>query len=350
MNLVYIVSSLLAFFISLLGIKLSLKYFPRWGIMDRQESHSIHKKAVIRGGGLAIFLAFIFTVMIVLPEWKPFLGMMLGATLIVGVNFIDDIRSLPWYLRLGVEFVAAILVIWFGVDIDIITSPFGGIIDLSWGAFTVAGFEISPLADGFAIIWIVGLMNVFNWLDGLNGLAGGVGAIASLVLFSLSLLPFIHQPEMAIIAIILFGAIMGFFPFNFFKGQIKLGDTGSKFLGFMFAVTAILNKGKLATFGLVLGLPLIDFAWVIFRRMFIDQVSIFRGDQGHFHHRMLKAGFTQKQTVVVLWTISAIFGVLALVLRNAQQKLIGLLIMFLVLVGFAIWVVKRGQGESKTKN
>jgi len=337
----YLPSALLAFTFSLLGILLSLRYFPKWGIVDRKEDHSIHRKIGVRAGGLSIFVGFLIAISIYYPIDLRFIGVLSAAALVVIVNFIDDAKNISRYWRLFFDIVVALIVIGFGVGIENITKPFGGVIDLSVGTFNFYGIEISPLADFLAMVWIVGVMNVMNWLDGLDGLAGGVAGIASLTLFGLSLLPFVYQPEMALVAITLFGAIMGFLPFNFYDGRIKLGDTGSKFLGFMLAVTAILNQGKVATFFLVLGLPILDAAWVILRRIFVERRSPFKGDTGHFHHRLLRAGFSRRKTVLILWAIAAMFGVLALVLSNATEKLIALVSMTVVLVLFFSWIVKK---------
>lgn len=332
---------IIAFTISLIGTLFSLKYFPRWGIVDRQESHSTHTHIGVRAGGLSIALAFLSTMFLFFEGFEHITGVVIASILIVIVNFIDDVKNISRYFRFFVEIIAAGIVVAAGVGMVAITSPFGGFYDLTVGTFTLWGIEISPIADLITMVWIVGLMNVINWLDGMDGLAGGVSSIAAFVLFILSLSPFVAQSEMALVAVILFASIMGFLPFNFYDGRIKLGDTGSKFIGFILAVTAILNQGKMATFALVLGLPILDAAWVIMRRIFIDKKSPFHGDQGHFHHRLLRAGFSKRQTVVIMWCFAMSFGILALLLHNARAKLWGLLIMMLIFVIWSIWILKR---------
>jgi len=343
----YILAFSIALIISLIGILLSLKYFPKFGIVDRMESHSTHKKIGVRGGGLAISIAFFITITIFVPDLIKYWGVFLASIIIVGINFWDDVKNISRYFRLAMEVLAAFIVIFSGIGIETITSPFGGFFDLQVGTFSLYGVEISPVADFFLILWVVGLMNAVNWLDGLNGLAGGISGISSIVLFVLSLLPFVNQPEMAIFAIILFGSILGFLPFNFYDGRIKLGDTGAKFLGFMLAITAVLNKGKVATFFLVLGVPILDFLWVFFRRIFIDKKSPFHGDKSHFHHRLLKANFTEKQTVIIMWGISLLFGLVALLLDNALQKLVALIVMLLSLSVLNLWIVRKGSDSKK---
>ena len=322
---------------------LSLRYFPRFGIIDRMEAHSTHTKMAVRGGGLSIFIAFCLTLLLFLDIPKHFIGVFIALSLIVCINFIDDMKNISRILRLTIEIIAAVVIVSSGVGMETITSPFGGYIDLTTGTFDFLGIEISPLADVITIFWMVAMMNVMNWMDGVDGLAGGVSAISSFVLFVLSLLPFVDQPDMALLAIILFGAIMGFLPFNFFVGSIKLGDTGSKFLGCILAITAILNQGKIATFFLVLGLPIFDFIWVIGRRLFIDKKSPMIGDTNHFHHRLIRAGFSKKQTTLIMWSISLVFGILALVLDNAFEKLLGLLGMMVVLFIFSWLVVQKDK-------
>lgn len=339
----YITGLLSALLLSTIGILLSLKYFPKWGIVDRREAHSTHIKTAVRGGGLAIGLTF-FVVAFALGGLSGNVqALVFPALIVLIINFLDDAFNINRYLRLATDIGVGILVITSGVGIETITSPFGGFWDLTGHSFMLGSIEISPIADTLALLWIVAMMNVLNWVDGLDGLAGGIAAITAFVLFGLSLLPIVNQPTTALLAIILFGSIMGFLPFNFFAGSIKLGDTGAKFLGFTLAVLALINQGKFATFALVLGLPLFDFGWVLFRRICIEKKSPFHGDTGHFHHRLLRAGFSRRSTVLIMWCISAIFGSMALFLSTAWHKLLGLIGMGIFLLLLAVFVYRKEE-------
>lgn len=346
----YLYPALVAFGISLMGILLSLKYFPKWGIVDRQEKHSTHTRIGVRGGGLAISIAFLVTMFFFFEDFYHITGVIVASILIVFVNFVDDAKNISRYFRLFIEIIAAGIIILSGVGMESITSPFGGFYDLTVGSFMLGGFEISPIADIIALVWMVGLMNAINWLDGVDGLAGGITSIAAFILFILSLSPIVGQPEMALMAIILFASILGFLPFNFYDGRIKLGDTGAKFIGFILAITAILNQGKIATFVLVLGLPILDAVWVVLRRVFIDRKSPFHGDKGHFHHRLQRAGFSKRMTVIIIALFSVAFGMLSLILNNAQEKLIGLIGMSMLFILFSLWVSNKEKiNKSFTK-
>jgi UDP-GlcNAc:undecaprenyl-phosphate GlcNAc-1-phosphate transferase len=313
--------------------------------MDRVERHSTHLVPALRGGGIAIFITFFLIVFFVLPIDRKLLGLFFGALIVLIVNIVDDwggVKVSPAE-RLFWEIIGIFVIIGSGIGIDNITNPFGGVIaldairyDLS---FLGAGHGIMPLSDIFTVIWILLMVNVMNWLDGLDGLASGVSGICALTLFFLSLLPFVNQPNMAMMALILFGAIIGFLPFNFFGGKIKLGDSGATVIGFILAVMAILNQGKIATFFLILGLPILDAFWVILRRIFVDKKSPFKGDKKHFHHRLLQIGFTKKRAVYVIWIYSAIFSLIALLLQGADKKLMAIIIMTVLMVVFSLIVV-----------
>lgn len=190
---------------------------------------------------------------------------------------------------------------------------------------------------------------MLNWLDGLDGLATGISGISALTLFGLALLPFVNQPDMATLALILAGSLVAFLIFNFYPAKIRLGDSGSTFLGFTLAVLAIFASGKIATFFLVLGLPLLDVAWVIFRRVFVEKKSPFHGDQKHFHHRLLSLGFSERKVVLVYYFFCASFGTIALILQGARQKMLAILTLLLATAVFASWAVLKGKKQESFK-
>jgi UDP-GlcNAc:undecaprenyl-phosphate GlcNAc-1-phosphate transferase len=169
-------------------------------------------------------------------------------------------------------------------------------------------------------LWIVLMINVINWLDGVDGLASGVGLIASIILFILSISKEVNQVSTAILSIVLAGSLLGFLPFNFNPAKIFLGDIGSMFIGFMLAIFAIISGGKFATAALVLGLPILDALWVIASRLINHQVP-WQADRRHLHHRLLDAGFSQRQSVLFLYAVSIFFGIIALQ-SGTHQKLI----------------------------
>jgi len=349
--IIYILLFLLSIALSFVLTKVLIVFLPKLGFMDRQEKHSTHRIPAIRGGGIAIFLSFFLVVFFVVPIDRKILGLFFGALIVLIVNVFDDCGrfKISPKQRLFWEVIAVFVVIFSGIGIDNITNPFGGVLALDSIRFELPifgkGHGIMPLADIFTFVWVLLMINVMNWIDGLDGLASGVSIISALTLFCLSLLPIVNQPNMAMLAICLVGAIIGFFPFNFFHGKIKLGDSGATFLGFVLAVLAILNKGKIATFFLILGLPILDAFWVILRRIFIDKKSPFKGDKKHFHHRLLQIGLTKRQVVYVIWVYSALFGSISLFFQGAEKKLISIIVMSIIMLLFSLFVMFLSRGK-----
>lgn len=311
----------------------------RYGFMDRREAHSTHRDARPRGGGVIIFLVFAVAVLLLLPHDHRLIGLLIGALVILIPNFIDDrTNGIPWWGRLLSEIAGAGIVIWSGVGINALSNPLSG----------EAVFFSPMLSAAFTVVWIVVSINAMNWLDGLDGLATGVGAIAALTIFALALLPYVNQPEMATMAIALAGALLGFLVYNFYPASIKLGDAGATFLGFMLAVLAVYASGKIATFFLVLGLPLLDVVWVIFRRVVMERKSPFSGDRKHFHHRLLALGLRVPTVVLIFYGFSSLYGATALLVQGAQQKLLAILMMTATTVVLATFVVARTKRDDST--
>ena len=198
------------------------------------------------------------------------------------------------------QFICGFIIVGFGIKIWWVHNPLGGlnIILDNWTYFLVP-------------IWVVLIMNVLNWFDGVDGLTPSVSLVTLVILFFLSISPAVNQPSTALLCAILAGSVLGFLPFNWNPAKIFLGDTGSGFLGLMIATFAIISGAKLATAFLVLGIPILDALVVIFSRL-KNKKSIFSADKTHLHHRFLGAGFSVRQTVVVISLISLAFGIVAL--------------------------------------
>lgn len=331
------------------------------GAIDYPSKIKIHKKPTPRLGGVAVFLAFLFLVVFDLIwghrivgealEMKHVLGLLIGGAIIVGTGVIDDVRGLkPGYKFLG-QVIAALVVIFSGIGIDFLTSPFGSSLELDLiripVGFLESSFQIVLLADLFALIWILGMVNTANFLDGLDGLVGGIGLIASFVLFFLSLRPEVSQPEVAYLAAVFGGAILGFLIFNFHPAKIFAGDSGAMLIGFVIGTLAIINGAKIATALLIMGFPILDVAWAILRRL-IKGKSPFKGDKKHFHHRLLELGLSQRQAVLVFYFFGICFGLAAFLLQGSWLKMIALLILGGLMMGITYLVVK-GVGLKKKR-
>ncbi len=325
------------------------------GIVDQPdaEGRKIHKRPIAYLGGVAIFVGFLAGVAVFLPGSRQLDALIAGCAILVVIGVIDDIRGLSPGVKLVGQFVAAGVALAGGIGITTLTNPFGGIIDLSWGrtSFEVATvhFHITPVANALSLLWMVGLANTINFLDGLDGLASGVSAIAALVMFGVAVGPHVNQPEVALLAIILAGAALGFLPYNFYPARIFMGDSGAYFLGLCLAMLAIYSGAKLATTVLVLGFPIVDALWVATRRL-ARGTSPFRADRRHFHHLLLDAGMTQRQAVLLLYAVSALFGVVALRVGSFDKllALIAVVVLMACAITALLWRdwVRRGKAAS----
>lgn len=299
-------------------------------ILAQPGERKIHTKPVAYLGGVAIFLGFLLPAIAFLPISRRFVSLIVGITMLVVVGVIDDMKPVnPWF-KLGWQILAACVVLAGGIGIQVITNPFGGVIDLTAGRFAVGPYHVTPIGNFLTVLWIVGLVNVVNFMDGLDGLAAGVSAISAFVLFCLAISGGVHQPQVAILAIITVGAALGFLPYNFFPAKIFMGDGGAYFLGTVLALLAVYSGGKLATAGLVLGFAIFDGVWAVIRRL-LNKRSPFSPDRHHIHHLLLDAGLSQRAAVLVLYGVSASFGALAL-LGNAQVKAVGFVILLLTMI------------------
>ena len=303
--------NVLAFMIAL-GVALILTpaviaFARRTGALDKPDARKVHARPIPRIGGIGIYAAFMASILVQLifvdltPEFMTSLiGLMVGGTIIVTIGIIDDYCDLPAKVKLlGQIIAAAVLVIGFDVRIDFVTDPLGDFIYLEFFAIPAT------------IFWIVGLTNTVNLIDGLDGLAAGVSTIAAVTIFLVAL-----QQNFLLVAVVtaaLAGAAFGFLYYNFNPARIFMGDTGSMFLGFMLSGISVIGAVKsAATIALIvpilaLGLPILDTAFAIVRRK-LAGVPIMKPDKGHLHHRLLSLGFTQRQAVLLMYTISALLG------------------------------------------
>ncbi len=329
------------------------RYALAHGIVDLPSANrKIHTREVAYLGGVAIFAAFVITVMILLPMSRQLASLLLGCLILVAVGVLDDIRDLSPGIKLAGQFLAAGVALAGGIGITAVTNPFGGVIDLSWGRtnFEVLGaqFHITPIANILSLLWMVGLANTINFLDGLDGLACGVSGIAAVVMFVVAVRPNVHQPAVALLAIILAGAALGFLPHNFYPAKIFMGDSGAYFLGLTLAMLSIYSGAKLATAALVLGFPILDALWAAVRRI-MRGVSPFKADRQHFHHLLLEAGLNQRQAVLVVYAVVALFGMVALT-SSSMVKLIGfgVLVCMMVLAMGGLFLRDLHQRRSKS--
>ncbi len=277
-----------------------------------RDGRRVHDHPIPRMGGLAIFLGFLISVVLFIDITREVRGILLGAVLIVACGAIDDVISLRAWIKLLVQIAAAVVAVLHGVVIEVFRNPniFSDNEALILGA----------LAVPVTILWIVGITNSVNLIDGLDGLAVGVSTIASTTMFVVALL--VSEGGVAVILAALMGACLGFMPYNLNPAKIFMGDTGSLLLGYVLATVSVVGMFKfyaIVTFVvpiLALFLPLFDTLCAIVRRLLRGQ-SPMHPDRGHLHHRLIDMGLSQKQAVAVLYSLSAVLGLCAVVLATS---------------------------------
>ncbi len=336
--MIYAIVFLVSFGLSALLMPQAKKLAFTIGAVDhpKESARKKHRTVMARAGGMGIFITFVcLTVLLVYPKPGAFWGMLVAGTIVFVIGLIDDIHRLsPWVKLAGQVLAALIATFGFGIGIDAISNPFGNTIDLNQllANQTLVGITISGsvVASLLAAVWLIAMTNTMNFLDGLDGLSGGVAAIAGFVMFLISLSDKVNQPQTALIAIILVGACLGFLLFNFYPAKLFIGDSGAYFLGMTLGILAIFSGAKLATAGLVLGLPLLDALWAVMRRVLRGQ-SPFKADRGHLHFLLLDSGLTQRQAVFVIYAICIVFGGIG-VYAGTSQKLIAFVVLIAVMV------------------
>ena len=336
------IKMLLAFAVSLLVAYVMTppvkRFAEKVGAIDvPRDNRRVHDHPIPRMGGLAIFIGFVLSLIFFVPMSTKVLGLLVGSVIIAVMGGVDDIVSLNPWVKLAGQIVAALVAIRCGLVFDVISNP---------NIFAEETYiEIGWLSIPLTMLWIVGCTNAVNLIDGLDGLAVGVSAISSMTMLIVSL--FVSEPVVSIILAALTGACLGFMPYNLHPAKIFMGDVGSQLLGFVLSTASIMGLFKLhaiITFFvplLALALPLADTIFAFFRRILHGQ-SPFKADKGHFHHRLLAMGLNQKQVVAVLYGISAVLGLLAVLMAGDSMavKIICLVAAFIISLGIWLKVFK----------
>jgi UDP-GlcNAc:undecaprenyl-phosphate GlcNAc-1-phosphate transferase len=311
----------------------------RVGAVDKPGGRKIHLAPVPRLGGVSVVLAVGLTILagyglerlnlgitLDIDLWSPII---LGALIVFLVGVWDDLRPLPAWLKFFFQAAAAGIAIWGGIRIEYL-SPLGGGV-----------FNLGMLAIPLTFLWIVGLTNAFNLIDGLDGLATGLGLIAAVTNATIFFMA--GQVSDSLLLLILAGALAGFLRHNFHPASIFLGDSGSQFIGYVLAVTAITEVQKAATTLpviiplLVFGLPIFDTLLSMIRRAsrgmgsgelhqatlrkrIVSAKRIFHPDRDHVHHRLLTLGFSHRSAVLMLYGLAVALALLAFISEGAQHR------------------------------
>jgi UDP-GlcNAc:undecaprenyl-phosphate/decaprenyl-phosphate GlcNAc-1-phosphate transferase len=295
------------------------------GVFDEpDDDRRVHTQPTPRLGGLAIFVGFMLALFAMLNvalnnnfvihhylgtrDLALIIGLLFGATLMLGVGLWDDIMGMRPGRKFVAQFiVAAVTVILYKFTITGFGLPKIGYVGLGWFAIP------------FSLFWYLGMVNAINFLDGLDGLVTGVTLIASVTMVIVSW--WHHQYLVAITMCALGGAAAGFLPFNYHPARIFMGDGGSLFVGFVLASAAVMGTEKVAV-GIsllvpliVLALPIVDTARVIASRL-ATRTPIFDADRSHVHHQLLDFGLSQRQVVNLIYAVCFILGAIAIVLSR----------------------------------
>ena len=341
--MIYLLTLAISFILALALVPVVMWAARRWDVVDRPGGRRQHRGAIPRMGGVAIYGGFVGANLLVraLPEaWLPattdpneafrWLGLMVGATFVVAFGLLDDkygFKSGPQYLA---QIAAGAIAIFFTIFIERINNPFGpGQIVFPW-------YVIWPLT----IFWFMGFINTVNFLDGVDGLAAAVAGVVAVVLA-------IHmyrtgQASVMLIALALLGSVLGFLLFNWPPAKIFMGSAGSYLLGFTLAALGLIAGARVATVLLVMGLPIMDVAWLIWWR-WRHHKPLFQGDRNHLHFRLLDKGFTPRQIVLGYVAFGAVFGAISLMTASTTVKLLALIALALVGGGVILWAAPREE-------
>lgn len=332
----FLISLFIALFISLITTPLVRNFFIKKNFVEhpRDKEKKSHNAtaltAVPRGGGIPVYLAIVVTILFLLPDNKYLIGIIIACTLNLIIGVWDDLKDISPHLRLVTNILAALIIVGSGIGITFISNPFGGIINLSYG--------LMPYL--LAIIWITWCTNIVGWATGVDGQLPGFTAIAAIILGILGIRfsNDLGQLPLIILSGALAGAYLGFLPFNVFPQSIMPGYSGKSLAGMLLGVLSILSGAKLATLILLLGIPMIDAIFVIIRRL-LNHRSIFRPDNKHLHHQLLKSGYSRPQIAMFYWGITLLLGSISLFL-NSTQKFYTFIGIF-ILIFFFSWKLSR---------
>ncbi len=339
MSVVFLSSFAVAFALSVIFTLITKKIAVFLGIIDLPDgTRKTHAKPTPLLGGVAIFIAY-WLVAGYFLFIHPVYGMELIANKMAGVFWasliliimgaVDDKKQLNPKLRLFITAGAALIAIGWGLGLEKITNPLGGVLSLNFWPVTVGSSTFFLLAELLIFVWLMGMMYTTKILDGLDGLSVGTVFIGAIVIFLLAISTKYYQPNVAILSLIFAGSCLGFLLFNFHPAKIFLGEGGSLFIGLMLGVLAIISGGKVATALLVMAIPILDLARVAYVRIKRKQ-PLFTGDREHLHFRLLDSGFTHRQSVLLLYFLAFLFGITTLFLQSIE-KLYALLVLVILM-------------------
>ncbi len=324
----YVLGFIVSLIVTVLATPAVIRFAKKIGAMDQPNNRKVHKQLMPRLGGLAIYIGFVIAYLVVFPSFTTLyateaMGILIGSTIILLVGILDDKYQLRPRTKFLGQIIAAVVVVMFGLRMPFINLPFDGQLVFSeWLSILVT------------IVWIVAVTNAINLIDGLDGLAAGVSAIATATMMVIAIL--MGNYVVAVYSVVLLGSTIGFLFFNFHPAKIFMGDTGALFLGFNLAALSVLGFKFVTLIAfitplLILGVPLSDTFFAIVRRI-VNKKPISEADKNHLHHCLLNMGFSHRQTVLVIYGISLIFGAASIIFYQSYDTLWAALIILGVII------------------
>ncbi len=329
--------AIIAFVLAVFGYVLSLKLFPALGLLDFPERYGLKRGRLPYPAGVVAIVVFLGVFAFATPIGLKEVGVILAVVILALTSFIDDRTPLPSWVRLLIQVTVAFIVFAAGSRIYTLTSPVGGILKLDSLVISAGPLGTLPVLSGvFTVVWLLFTINALNWFD---GIPGQVSVISMIGFLMLGLLAYFRNGETdtAEIAFVLAAiAAAGIF-FDFPPGKVLLGDTGSMFFGLMLGLLGVYHGGKVATIFLALGIPLLDAAFVIIRRI-ANGRSPLQGGRDHLHHLLLDKGWSPKHIIGLTAILGTAFGVIALFLNTTEKGIafIALTIVVILLTRYAL--------------
>lgn len=303
---------------------LSIRIANRFGIIDKpKDDRRVHRKPVPRFGGMGIFLGSMAALLIPSGMNEKITVAMFGGFLMYLLGIIDDILDIKPIVKFTGQVAIASVVYYLGIRITFISNFFDfAVADRNANVILSAGVGYL-----ITVFWIVGITNAVNLMDGLDGLAAGSTAIMA---FSLAYVAYIHGARLGsmpvcIALVAVAGGCIGFLPYNFSPAKTFMGDGGALYLGYMIAVLSVISPLKQATVVgalipmLTLAVPIFDTLFAMLRRV-LKHESIMHADKGHLHHHLMAAGFGQRRSVLIMYGIVGIMGIVAVLISRELYK------------------------------
>lgn len=336
----HIVFAIVIVGISALATRLVLRHLIIYDVPNERSSHT---RITPKGGGIAIVAAFLAGIALIqligdkTPIYTPyFLGFFASSFVIAALSFYDDLRHVPFTIKLGGHVLAIIVAMCAGIVIDMTHLPFFGEVRWGWGAY--------PLT----LLWVLGLTNSYNFMDGLDGLAASTAVIAALFLSIISFQQGSHFIYLA--SLVLAAASLGFLLFNRSPAKIFMGDIGSTFLGFTFATMAVIaarydhSHTSFFVVPLLLFHFIFDTLFTFFRRLLAGE-HVFMAHRSHLYQLLNRLDYSHRQVVLFYSAMAISQGFAAVWMTNnlGPDRMIMYLPFLIFNLMYAAWVLVKAK-------